>query len=369
MSFDFLAYGDDAAKMPSKTYDLCIVDADTILYQAAATVQTNFIIVTHKESGRQKRFKNVTEFYGRGKKIGGWLGEQNTLREQKDQPMLSKDDFEIEQFAEIDPDRFPTYQDALDYALTTIDFAVGELKRNCDSDDYVLVIGSSGNYRKDAAILKPYKGGRGDKPLVFSDLAEKFTNKYKRRVIIAENEEAEDVVAYMMQVEYVEKLKQKREWKKCFAFCDKDLLQIPGPCINYQRYSDGFKEYSPLERMKFLCAQVLAGDPTDFIGGLPNLSEGACALVGMRKTRGVNRDVALEYLDTAGTIKEVIGRTIFAWHDYYGDDPVDIVDKDGNPRKMMWHELMNETAILVYLRRKQGEMFDFYEFAKQQGVI
>ena len=83
MSFDFLAYGDDAAKMPSKTYDLCIVDADTILYQAAATVQTNFIIVTHKESGRQKRFKNVTEFYGRGKKIGGWLGEQNTLREQK----------------------------------------------------------------------------------------------------------------------------------------------------------------------------------------------------------------------------------------------------------------------------------------------
>ena len=142
--------------------------------------------------------------------------------------MLSKDDFEIEQFAEIDPDRFPTYQDALDYALTTIDFAVGELKRNCDSDDYVLVIGSSGNYRKDAAILKPYKGGRGDKPLVFSDLAEKFTNKYKRRVIIAENEEAEDVVAYMMQVEYVEKVEAETRMEEVFCVLRQDLLQIRG---------------------------------------------------------------------------------------------------------------------------------------------
>ena len=36
-----------------------------------------------KLNGVKKEFKNQTEFRGRGKKIGGWLGELNETRIEK----------------------------------------------------------------------------------------------------------------------------------------------------------------------------------------------------------------------------------------------------------------------------------------------
>ena len=54
-------------------YSDCIgvVDADTILYQAALALQENYITVTHKETGWTKEFKNVTTFRGRKKSHDG----------------------------------------------------------------------------------------------------------------------------------------------------------------------------------------------------------------------------------------------------------------------------------------------------------
>ena len=58
-----------------------ILDLDQLCYVSAAGSEKRSVVVTHKKSGREMTFKNVTEFWGRGKKaIGGWLADQNMNR-------------------------------------------------------------------------------------------------------------------------------------------------------------------------------------------------------------------------------------------------------------------------------------------------
>ena len=112
---------------------ICVFDFDSPLYAAASILDKMYIEATHNDSGRIKEFKNVTEFWGRGKKIGGWLAEQK--KEWK------KEDFTIEQCTrrnEVIP--LKKAKEILTTQIKTVsekDFCK-ELK---------LVVGGGGNYR------------------------------------------------------------------------------------------------------------------------------------------------------------------------------------------------------------------------------
>ncbi len=71
---------------------LAIIDVDTLIIHAALAGQESSILVTHKETGWTREFKNKTEFFGHHtKKEGGWLGNLNQSRIEK----VSVDAFEI----------------------------------------------------------------------------------------------------------------------------------------------------------------------------------------------------------------------------------------------------------------------------------
>ena len=56
---------------------MVVIDYDQVAFQAASAVETKQIQAIHKASGNIKVFKNKTEFWGKGKAIGGWLGNLN----------------------------------------------------------------------------------------------------------------------------------------------------------------------------------------------------------------------------------------------------------------------------------------------------
>ena len=75
-------------------YEVFVIDSDTPIFRASKSVQEDYVIVTHKSSGKEREFPNKTEFYGHWKKKeGGWLGGIN-----KDRVSSGKEPFPVESF-------------------------------------------------------------------------------------------------------------------------------------------------------------------------------------------------------------------------------------------------------------------------------
>ena len=89
---------------------LIVLDLDQTCFVSAAGVEKRTIKATHKASGRDKIFKNRTEFWGAQKKVGGgWLKDQNMNMEAKSKSEgreftpWGRDDFTIEDIQTAEP--------------------------------------------------------------------------------------------------------------------------------------------------------------------------------------------------------------------------------------------------------------------------
>lgn len=147
-----------------------LVDLDFSKYSVASVGETRFIDVTHKPSGRIKRFNNVTEFYGRNKK-GGWLAETNKDR---DSP-FELSEFEIIQGREVTE----PIENVLHSAKLSVE---GSVKRS-GSSKAKYYIGKGDSFRVELSTLKEYKGNRLDKPLLLDEVVEYLEKKFKPEIV------------------------------------------------------------------------------------------------------------------------------------------------------------------------------------------
>jgi len=225
--------------MTTKTYECCYVDFDTVLYRAAASAQQNFILVEHKTEGWTERFDGVQQFYGRTQaKDGGWIGETNKKRIEEGLEHYKASDFEIEQCAELKEPPVE-YDNIIDYAMTMIDYKVGDIKKTCNAEKYVLGIGGEGNFRYDAAHILPYKGKRTAKPILFAELRQAFIDKYKSKVMIARDlHETDDEISIQGWDSYHHFLRTGNH-KYVIAYIDKDINMVPCPSFNYDKCEEG----------------------------------------------------------------------------------------------------------------------------------
>lgn len=350
-------------------YECCYVDFDTVLYRAASTVQQNYIIVTHKAEGWKERFDGVSKFYGLGKsKSGGWIGEQNASREEQGLPLYKAEDFDIEELAELK--ETPTeYKDIIEWAMSRIDYTVGDIKKTCDADKYVLGIGGNSNFRYEVAHILPYKGKRKSKPLLFEELREAFISKYKSKVSIArDGMEQDDEISIKGWQSYYHFLKTG-EHKYVLAFIDKDLNMVPCPHFNYDKCEDGISTPAIEDCAKAFCTQLIAGDlSTDGIQGLPNLSEDFAKKYGLPKPRGVGKATALKLLEDCKTPKQMYERVIEAYQTYYGLEPFKFISWRGVESQRTWLDMLKENAILLHMMRKPNERYDIEETFKRMEI-
>ena len=124
---------------------------------------------------------------------------------------------------------------------------------------YIGFLTGKGNFRKDIAVTKEYKGNRKDMvlPEHFDDIRDYLWDKWNCREV--QGIEADDALGIC----------QSNLDKTIICSIDKDLLQIEGLHYNWNRNEVSF--VNEHEADKLVYKQTLMGDSTDNIVGIPRV--------------------------------------------------------------------------------------------------
>ncbi len=175
-----------------------------------------------------------------------------------------------------------------------------------------LYISGSGNFRNEIAKTKPYKGNRLDtpKPQYYNEIRE-YLIKY-HKAIPTDGIEPDDMQG-IRQYEL--------KGKSCIISIDKDMKMIKGWHYNFVKGEAKFIDGLAAERWFF--TQLLTGDPTDNIQGVPKIGP---------KTA----EKLLDESDNPDGWFEVCKRE---YRRYYGEDE--------------WQSKLSEMAQLLWILRKR----------------
>lgn len=183
---------------------------------------------------------------------------------------------------------------------------------NCKADDYKAYITGKSNYRYDVAKTVPYKGNRKDmkKPKHYDFLRDVLVRRLGAEV--TDGIEADDAVA----------IASAEDPSAIIVHVDKDLDQLPGK--HYNPNKDLHYEVSEIEGLRNFYKQMLVGDRTDNIEGVPK--------IGPVK--------AGKWLDNKQTEQEMLQQV---WELYQ--------------QAAMSQERLIENGQLLWLQRKPGQMW------------
>ena len=132
--------------------------------------------------------------------------------------------------------------------------------------DATLYLTGSTNYRDGVATIKPYKGNRDKAPKPVHGPAIREYMKENYDVNVSEDEEADDVVGYEHY-----KLYLRDPHSSCIVTVDKDIDMIPGLHYNFVKEESYYVDDDQADRYFYL--QLLKGDSTDNIPGLPGVGD------------------------------------------------------------------------------------------------
>lgn len=200
---------------------------------------------------------------------------------------------------------------------------------NPETDLKVMLSPGGETFRHRVADYRPYKGNRktSHRPTYEQEIRKYIIENYV--TVIAVDEEADDLLA-------IEQTKLGPH-DSIILSLDKDLDQVPGLKFNFM-HDIGY-EVTEEQAVTNFCTQLLTGDSTDNIVGLPKVGPAAAA-------------------------KALHGRTGYdemmqeVMHMYQMKAPVED-----------WYAYLKEMGQLVYIRRKAGEMWEPPEFDDDFGMM
>ena len=301
------------------------VDFDTIIYRYAISLQKTTVEVSYKDNGVTKVFKNITEFRGRNKKEpGGWFGDVNVFFNSN---FLLKD-------CNINKKTKIILKDNVAHKHITA--YVEELKQ--DFEEVKIIVGGNNNYRY--KIFPNYKKDRGEKPLRLLQVKDWTINNLEN-VVVADGCEADDYCSIIGWWAY-----RNKKDDVVIGGCDKDLLQIPGKHWNYDKREEGIIEVDIFTAHHNLCKQLLLGDVTDGIKGLPLTTSEICDKYNI-KQGGVGKIKTEQILSNINTIEGLYRAVEECYKSYYKEE---------------WKSALNQTYQLVKLMEKKG-VIPTYEFS------
>lgn len=190
-------------------------------------------------------------------------------------------------------------------------------------------IGGEGNFRHAVAFTKPYKGTRKqEKPKYYQEIREYLVERWGAEIV--NGEEADDAVG-------------KWQWSHpdkstCIVAQDKDLKTIPG--WHYWWKLQKMEWITPRDANIFFLRQMLTGDNSDNIPGVPEIGDKTADKIIQQAGGGVMKLVSLVERE---------------YQKAYGVD---------------WQRVMDEQGTLLHIRRVDGKGWkDFiYKGTKQDGT-
>ena len=276
----------------------CLLDADSIIFRCGFAVE-------HKKH----------KFFIKGEEH---LGPFQIYEYKKDIPKEFKEDEGLvyKEEVEIEP---------LQNALHLVKQELEGIISATSATGYSVYIKGKGNFREAISVTRVYKGNRD---VTHRPKYEQGIRQYLKEHWGAEEVdgmEADDKCA-MEQSRLFRAMNYDRimQGHTIIASIDKDLDQVPGWHYNFMRKEKYWVDEVQADRNFYM--QLLTGDPSDNIQGIPKVGPVAAA----------------EILDGANNPKQMYQRCRKAYEDYYKDKA---------------DEVLLEMANLVYLRRSEEDVW------------
>lgn len=261
-----------------------LIDGDIVVYRcAAAAEKTHYIVETSQ---------------------GEWLHADNH-KEAKEITSASGGD--IWSRKEVQP-----VENALQITKTCLNNTLELLKTN----DYKVYLTGKRNFRDTIAVTNPYKDRRPERPKWYRDVRDYLTTYWG--ATITDGIEADDAIGIEAT---------RLGDKSVIVSNDKDLAQIAGWHFDWTAHT--VTRVSQRESAFNLYSQILSGDATDTVVGIP----------------GIGPAKAAKHLDGAGNVRDLFERSWAAYRSHFGED-----------LKKTWDYFL-EQAQLVYILRREGEFY------------
>lgn len=165
----------------------------------------------------------------------------------------------------IDADSLLYYssKDTIQESIVELDNRISSILLRTKADNFIICLSSSSYFRKDIDPL--YKDKRKPSTLKFiRTLKNYLVENYKGLII--QYLEADDIVSWLLNHPPL------KEVDKVISAVDKDVIkQNQGTFYNYGK--DEFVETSAREAVDFMFTQLITGDSTDNIKGIPGKGE------------------------------------------------------------------------------------------------
>ena len=349
---------------------IVVIDADTILFKAAKGLQENFITVRHNvKTTWTKEFKNVTTFYGRKKdRSGGWIAQMN--KERAEDKQISASDFTIEEGARvINPDN---------YAFSDINKKIEQIMTATGCKDFILAIGGDSNFRYDVAQMTPYKGERKAKPIQLPVIVGWVKERYAGKIVmtegeevaqlvVADGEEADDVIAQYAHKDFLHH-RATGEHIYVISYIDKDIDMCIAPSCNYDKLDLGIRVQTPYGAAKCFCSQMLKGDSTDNIPGLPNITPEIGEAYGIPVRSGIGPATIDALFVNANTVKKLFEVVVECYKSWYGEEEVEFVNYEGEVSTRRWINYLWENCQLLWMRREKGVEYPIRQTLTKMGI-
>jgi len=328
---------------------IALLDGDVLVYRAGYASQHN----VHRVYCGEEKVEEFTE-----KKLATAYVEQHSTQERE---------LFIETETEIEP-----LANCLHNVKEIIEKCVGETKSN----DYRCWLSpKKGNFREEIAQTLPYKGNRWSpkrraaeyrkgkwreyliktegtytyqpKPYHYAAIREYLVKTHDAK--ITEGQEADDALGIAQIRAFKGRKFEQKNCTSTICSIDKDLRMIPGMHYDWTKGELVFvNEFEAAYNFYF---QLLTGDRTDNVMGLPNAAETTRALYEIKASKGVGPATASAILAGCETIAELEYATKEAYFAYFAE----------NRQWSRCEEYLLEQARLLWIRRKKGEIFNFGE--------
>jgi len=273
-----------------------LIDGDIILYRCGFAAQSkvyNLSIPLFDGEIPKFRYK---------KDMVNWLKEHD-----KD-----KSEYDVTVDSVIEP-----VENALNNVKTVLKEIEGFLSNNFEDVDVQVFLSSKLNFRDDIATIKVYKGNRDPlhKPHWYNEIKEYLKSVWKAEE--KEHLEADDILADLQGND------------TCIVSTDKDLDQIAG--WHYNWVKDILYKVSPEQAIHSKYIQILTGDSTDNIEGIPGMGP-------------VGAEERLKWCSSIEDYEQVIKEE----YEYFFDQTEKGIQKC-NEYGMTWDEILEETRQLITL--------------------
>ncbi len=216
----------------------------------------------------------------------------------------------------IDPDTISPILEVepLENILHSVKLLIQSIVEETGATKYQIYLSGEDNYRDTLATIKPYKGNRDSahKPKYYNEIKE-YLIRYHNAIIV-EGREADDAMGCEQYIDTS---------NTCIASLDKDLNMIPGWHYNWRRKEKYWVD--DISANKFFYKQVLMGDVTDNIQGIPKIGPKKADTLVEACPHYLLHDMVIEQYEK-----------------YYGDTG---------------YKMFKENANLLWIQRKEGKLY------------